>query len=98
MKDSRVSVMSIDIDLANSRSWRIVTLRMRIVADDWHHNSGIVGLVNYILHVWAIGEGYTVSTERVLILWLKENDWTAIGDLSFSHGSSHVFHVAGSHY
>lgn len=94
--DSRIAIVTIDVNLALARPRGIVSSSPGIVVDQWYNNTGVSSLVDDILHVVPIGESSITTRPAVLILRLIKNDGAPVCDLAFGNSSSNMGNVADS--
>ena len=85
--------MSVNVYRSIASPRCLMSLGGNIVADEGDNNASISILVFYRLKVVTIRELCARSGPRVLILGLKKDDWSSIGDLRFGDNFSDVFHV-----
>lgn len=93
--DSRVVVMTIDINFTNTCPRSVVSTRPSIIANHRNNNTSVPSLVNHILEVLAIGEGRPTATTGVFIIRLIQDHRATVRDLSLCNGGSNMGDVAG---
>lgn len=84
----------IDINSAGSCSRCSSTSWPSIIVDKRHNNASLAHLVFDVFQVIMVGERRSLGC-AVLVLRLVQNDWSAIGDLSFRDDLGDVGYIAG---
>lgn len=86
--------MPVDVDRCRL-AWGIVSGGRSIVADKWHYDTGITQLVFDVLHIVRVRKRFDVGRGScILVLWLNEDDWATIGDLSPCDALAYFFSIS----
>jgi hypothetical protein len=94
VKAKRVTVVSVDVYLADSRTRHVVARRRSIVADEGNNYASVTGLVLHILHVLRLWKGLDPDGAGVLVLGLIQDDWPSVRYLVLGDDAVDVGSVA----
>lgn len=73
MGDSRITVMSVNVNCSRPASWNVVSIWSSIVADEWNHDTSVACLVFHILHICGI-VWLSCSKARIFVFRLPQNN------------------------